>query len=134
MIAFFDTSIYLDLFAGDLTAASLGEIFGHYIIRISPVVLHELYRGTRTKRDRRTVDRLASHLLRVQPPSWEQAWIRAGRLLPQLFPDHETIGLARLQNDLLLALTAHGQGALLVSRDGHFQAIQRLLPFDLEFV
>lgn len=134
MIAFFDTSVYLDLFAGDLTVAYLGEIFGHYIIRISPIVLHELYRGTRTKKDRRTVDRLASHLLRVQPPSWEQAWIRAGLLLPQLFPDHETIGLARLQNDLLLALTAQGQGALLVSRDRHFQDIQSALPFYLEVV
>ncbi|HXG20901.1 MAG TPA: PIN domain-containing protein [Methylomirabilota bacterium] len=134
MIAFFDTSVYLDLFAGNLTAAYLSEIFGRYIIRISPIVLHELYRGTRTKKDRRTVDRLASGLLRVQPPSWEEAWIRAGRLLPYLFPDHEAVGLARLQNDLLLALTAHSQGAVFISRDKHFQDIQHILPFYCELV
>lgn len=134
MIVFFDTSVYLDLFAGDLTSTYLDERFGLHIVRISPVVIHELYRGTRTKGDRRIIDRLVSRLLRVQPPSWEHAWIRAGRLLPQLFPDHEAVGLARLQNDLLLALTAHGQGALLVSRDRHFLEMQRLLPFYFELV
>ena len=73
MIAFFDTSIYLDLFAGSLTVVHLAELFGHYSIRISPVVLHELYRGTKTKADRRTVDRLASQLLHLEPPSWARA-------------------------------------------------------------
>jgi predicted nucleic acid-binding protein len=42
-----------------------------------------------------------------------------------VFPDHETIGLARLQNDLLLALTARHTGSLLVTSDAHFAALQR---------
>lgn len=134
MIVFFDTCIYVDLFSRAMSATSLQESFGHYIIRVSPIVLHELYRGARSKRDRRVIDRLATQLLRIEPPSWERAWLTSGRLLTELFPDHEAIGLARLQNDLLLALTARGQGALLVSRDQHLADMQKLFPFRLALI
>jgi predicted nucleic acid-binding protein len=134
MIVFFDTSVYIDLFAGTLTTARLQDYFGHHIIRVSPIVLHELYRGTRTKTGRRSVDKLANQLLRIKPPSWERAWITAGQLLPELFPDHESVGLAKLQNDLLLALTARSQGTILVSRDKHFSDMQRLVTFRLELI
>ena len=70
MIAFFDTSVYIDLLSGTLASSYLEELFGHYIIRISPIILHELYRGVRMKNDRRPIDHLASHLLRIEPPSW----------------------------------------------------------------
>ena len=113
MIIFFDTSVYIDLFAGVLTTSSLAERFGHHIVRVSPVVLHELYRRARAKPAKRLVDRLTNQLLRIEPPSWAGAWIAAGQLLPRLFPDHESLGLARLQNDLLLALSARGQRASL---------------------
>src|SRR5207249_1524450 len=36
-----------------------------------------------------------------------------GRLLPKIFPDYEAVGLARLQNDCLIALTARYTGTLL---------------------
>jgi predicted nucleic acid-binding protein len=49
-----------------------------------------------------------------------------------VFPRHEEGGLSRLQNDLLLALTARHTGALFVTSDGHFQTIRRLLPFRLQ--
>lgn len=134
MIALFDTSIYIDLFAGTLSAPHLESLFGHYIIRVSPIVLHELYRGVRTKKDQRPIDRLAGHLLRIEPPSWARTWILAGHLLPRLFPDYESVGLARLQNDVLLALTARGQGALLVTRDPHFRHIRGLISFQLSII
>jgi predicted nucleic acid-binding protein len=51
--------------------------------------------------------------------------------LPRVFADHEEIGLARLQNDLLIALTARHTGALLVALDPHFAALRRLVPFHL---
>ena len=129
MIAFFDTSVYIDLFAGLLTTSTLAERFGHHIVRVSPIVLHELYRGVRTKLAKRIVDRVSNQLLRIEPPSWAGAWITSGHLLPRLFPDHESLGLARLQNDFLLALTSRGQGALLVTRDQHFTNIRKHLAF-----
>jgi predicted nucleic acid-binding protein len=46
-----------------------------------------------------------------------------------VFPDHEAIGLARLQNDLLIALTARHTGTLLVTSDPHFTALRRHVPF-----
>jgi hypothetical protein len=53
-------------------------------------------------------------------------------LLPRLFPNHEAVGLARLQNDLLLALTARHTGALFVTIDSHFTALRRQVPFSLK--
>jgi predicted nucleic acid-binding protein len=61
-------------------------------------------------------------------------WIEAGRLLPHIFPDHEKVGLARLQNDCLLALTARYTGAMFVTADGHFATIRRYVSFQLRTV
>jgi len=42
--------------------------------------------------------------------------------------DHEDVGLDRLQNDVLLALTARSTGSLLLTRDRHFQTLRRHVP------
>ena len=68
----------------------------------------------------------------AEPPSWRRCWIDAGHLLPRMFPDHEAIGLARLQNDLLIALTARHTGTLLVTSDPHFTALRRHVPFTVK--
>ena len=65
---------------------------------------------------------------------WRRCWIEAGRLLPKIFPDHEEIGPARLQNDALLALTARYTGALLATRDPHFTAVRRHVTFALKAI
>lgn len=65
----------------------------------------------------------------IEPPSWRAAFLDAGTLLRRVFVDHEAIGLARLQNDVLLALTARHTGAVLVTRDRHFEALRRHLTF-----
>jgi predicted nucleic acid-binding protein len=54
--------------------------------------------------------------------------------LPKIFPDHETVGLARLQNDCLIALTARHTGTLLLAADGHFATIRRYVPFPLRIL
>jgi hypothetical protein len=59
-------------------------------------------------------------------------WLETGRLLPRVFPDHEAIGLARLQNDLFLALTARYTGSLLVTGYGHFTALRRHMSFTVK--
>jgi predicted nucleic acid-binding protein len=131
MIAFFDTSIHIDLLTGALSFDQVVQQMGSVPIRLSPVVASELLRGVST-RPRSVVERLIRRLVPIEPPCWRQCWYDAGRLLPEIFPHHEEIGLSRLQNDLLLALTARHTGALFVTTDGHFEAIRRLIAFRLQ--
>ena len=128
MLAFFDTSIHIDLLRGTRPLADVLQAIGHPPVRLSPVVASELLRGV-SGRGARSVVRLVRGLVPLEPPSWRRCWIDAGRLLPRVFPDHEAIGLARLQNDLLIALTARHTGTLLVTSDPHFTALRRHVPF-----
>ena len=128
MIAFFDTSVHIDVLRGDLQLADvLARIHGGPV-RLSPIVASELLRGAST-RAARAVERLVAALVPIEPPSWRNAWLEAGRLLPRAFTNHESVGLARLQNDVLLALTARHTGAVLVSKDRHFVQLQRQVRF-----
>ena len=103
---------------------------GHCPVRLSPVVTNELLRGV-AGRGRRQVEKLLNQLVPLDPPSWRRCWVETGRLLPTIFPDHEEVGLARLQNDCLLAFTARYTGALFFTADGHFETIRRHVPFHL---
>jgi predicted nucleic acid-binding protein len=130
MIAFFDTCIHIDLLTGALSLDQVVQKMGNVPVRLSPVVASELLRGV-SKRPRSVIERLVRQLVPIEPPSWRQCWYDAGRLLPEVFRDHEEIGLSRLQNDVLLALTARHTGALFVTTDSHFEAMRRLIPFHL---
>ena len=130
MIAFFDTSIHIPLLSGVLLLDTALQEVGLCPVRLSPVVASELLRGV-SGQGRRRVEKLLSRLLPLDPPSWRRCWYETGRLLPNIFPDHEEVGLARLQNDCLLALTARYTGALFLTADGHFETIRRCVPFHL---
>jgi predicted nucleic acid-binding protein len=128
MIAFFDTSVHIDVLRGDMQLADvLARVHGGPV-RLSPIVASELLRGASAKAAR-AVERLVTALVPIEPPSWRGAWLEAGRLLPRVFANHESVGLARLQNDVLLALTARHTGAVLVSKDRHFVQLQRQIRF-----
>lgn len=128
MIAFFDTSVHIDILAGHLPLEVALQAVGGGPIRLSPVVASELLRGA-TGRAVSHLETLVEHLRPIEPPSWRRCWIDAGRMLPKVFRRHEAIGLSRLQNDVLLALTARHTGALLLTRDRHFATLRRHLPF-----
>jgi predicted nucleic acid-binding protein len=130
MIAFFDTSIHIPLLSGSLPLETALQEISLLPVRLSPVVASELLRGV-TDNDRRKVETLVRQLLPVDPPSWRRCWYDAGRLLPKIFPAHEEMGLARLQNDCLSALTACYTGAVLLTADSHFDTIRRSVPFQL---
>jgi len=130
MIAFFDTCIHIDLLTGALSFDQVVQKMGSVPVRLSPVVASELL-WVVSKRPRSIIERLVRQLVPIEPPSWRQCWYDAGRLLPEVFRDHGEIGLSRLQNDLLLALTARHTGALFVTTDGHFEAMRRLITFRL---
>lgn len=130
MIAFFDTNVHIDLLTGVISVQDVIRDVGSMPVRLSPVVASELLRGA-ARGGRNPVERLIDQLVSLEPPSWRQCWFEVGRLLPQIFPHHEEVGLARLQNDLLLALTARHTGALFVTADGHFDTIRNFVPFRL---
>jgi len=109
--------------------AALAHVHGGPV-RLSPIVASELLRGA-SGRAARAVERLISGLVPIEPPSWRSVWLEAGRLLPSIFRTHEELGLARLQNDVLLALTSRHSGAAFVTVDAHFMALRRRIPFQL---
>lgn len=130
MIAFFDTSVHVALLRGTLAPDKALATVGGGPVRLSPVVASELLRATKG-RAARAVTKLIRQLVPLEPPSWRRSWIDAGRLLPEVFSHHEEVGLARLQNDVLIALTARHTGAALVTMDGHFRTLRRYVPFSL---
>jgi predicted nucleic acid-binding protein len=133
MIVFFDTSVHVDILRGVLLPDAVLARAEGGPVRLSPVVAGELLRGA-TGKGRRAVEKLVSALVPIEPPSWRQAFLDAGRLLPEIFRHHGGVGLGKLQNDALIALTARHTGALLVTRDGHFTALARKLAFRLVLI
>jgi len=133
MIAFFDPSIHVPLLTGFLPWETAPHEVDRYPVRASPVVASELLRGVSSP-DRRSVETVVSQLIPLDPPSWRRCWYEAGRLLPKIFPAHETVGLARLQNDCLIVLTARYTGSLLLAADGHFATIRRSVSFPLRIL
>ncbi|MCC6766311.1 MAG: PIN domain-containing protein [Deltaproteobacteria bacterium] len=131
MIAFFDTNVHVDVLRGTRALADVLDALGAPLVRLCPIVASELLRGI-TGRGGRAVERLVRSLVAIEPPSWRRCWLEAGRLLPRIFAHHEKIGIARLQNDVLLALTARHTGAVLVTGDAHFVTLRRHVSFPLK--
>jgi predicted nucleic acid-binding protein len=133
MPLFFDTNVHVDILRGALSVDGVRASTGGGPLRLSPVVAHELVRGARAG-ESRAILTLVTSLVPIEPPSWRECWLEAGRVLRDVFRDHEAVGLARLQNDVLLGLTARHTGAVFVTRDRHFLAIQKRVPFQLIWV
>ena len=131
MIAFFDTNVHIDVLRGTRALAEILVAIGNPPVRLSPLVASELLRGV-SGHSVRSVMRLVRGLVTLEPPSWRSCWLETGRLLPRVFSDHDALGSARLQNDLLLALTARYTGALFVTGDAHFTVLRRHVPFTLK--
>ena len=129
MWAVIDTSVYIGHWERGLYADTLDEVRKGFVVRHSAVVLSELRRGARTPQAAKTVDRL-HHLARG---IWEPTatdWWEAGRII-------QTEGDARdwdrnkrrdFQNDALIALTARGHGATIVTANrDDFEILARRL-------
>ena len=133
MIAFFDTSVHVDVLSRRLPLDDAIGAAGGGPVRLSPVVASELLRGA-TGSALLSVEELVKRLAPIEPPSWRRCWLEVGRLLPRVYPHHEDVGLARLQNDALLALTARYTGTLLLTRDAHFETLRTHVPFALRLL
>ena len=111
MWAVIDTSVYIGHWERGLYADKLDEVVRH-----SAVVLCELRRGARTPQAARTVARLHE----LAPRTWEPTaadWWEAGRIIQTVGDEHDwDRGKRRdFQNDTLIALTARGHGATVVT-------------------
>lgn len=129
-----DTNVYIDWLARreheDLVVG--GGMRRH----MSAVVAMELRVGARTLPGRRAVQRLLDGFRRtgrVIVPS-AAVWTAAADLLQRLSDAGHEIRRASLPHDVLIALSARAMGATVVTQDHDFEAIRKIVPFDLHLV
>jgi predicted nucleic acid-binding protein len=131
--AFFDSCVYIDWWRGAITDSDLDVYFAKYVIRLSPVVWAELKRGACTADARRLVQDLSDSVLFLPPPTLAM-WKEAGAIALTLSSHFSQRFAEKLQNDILIALTARYTGTLLVTKDKHFKVIRKQLDFMAEYL
>lgn len=130
MKAFFDTNIYIDVLKGSLPLAFYECYLEKYIIRLSPVVYQELIRCVTSAAFKKKVEKITHRIIFFPPPTTKM-WIMAGNLSGKIMGSSDELTLEKIQNDILIALTARENGALLITQDKHFHIIQKHIPFSL---
>lgn len=129
MVVFFDTNVYIDLLKGRLDSRKYQEIFSRHVVRICPVVYHELLRGIRNPKVLRKVESTVKKIHFLSSPTTNM-WIQAAHLAVRVVQTSDAVSLSNMQNDLLIALTARESGATLITRDRHFMRIRKHLVFE----
>jgi predicted nucleic acid-binding protein len=114
-----DTSVILDFLDGSI-ADPLSLIRPYQLILMSPVAFHEVLRTYPEEHHARLIEELSQELLPV--PKLEH-WTEASRVLRKLYPLRKEKNIARMQNDILIALAARDAGAPVWSRDSDFDLV-----------
>lgn len=130
-LVIFDTSIFIDDLRTACHQPKIQSVAG--LIRISSVVLAELWRGASGAAERKFLLRLASNHPILTPT--EENWLESGQILGRMRADRGfTPGKLRdLHLDVLIALTARSHGArLITSNRADFELIGRYRKFELE--
>ena len=136
----FDTNIYIDAVqvgpAAETYQLLLSTVPRTYL---SAVVVQELYAGTLDAFGERLVDKLVRQTEktgRIVNPTYEE-WKEAGRILARIGrrePAQRT-RIARLVNDVLLAMSTFQIGATLLTLDREdFRLIRRYKRFSVEIL
>jgi len=129
--ALFDSSIYISgMRQGDDAILSLRRFSVDAPLWLSAVVLEELYAGA-SDRVRHVVERLErdfDRVKRVLVPNLND-WTQAGRVLARVAAKYhyENIGLGRLTNDALIAMSAARMGITIITANE--QDFRRLAEF-----
>lgn len=129
-LAVIDTSIYVEHFRKGSYQKELFEC--DYLVRNSSVVLAELYRGCRTKEERKSIDELADNFPIITPS--ENNWLESGKILPRLFEKKGFLPekLKDLHFDVLIALCARNIGATVITLNrSDFEEIRKIRDFKL---
>ncbi len=125
-----DTSVLIDQWRTNRFAEAIRKLGG--TIRHSAVAIAELYRGARDRKDVRAIEDLTRHPIILTPT--RAMWFRSGKILARLAGHHpmDPESLRRLHFDLLIALTARGVGAAVITTDRtHFELLRTEVPFSL---
>jgi predicted nucleic acid-binding protein len=129
--ALFDSSIYISgMRRGDDAVLELRRFSVDAPLWLSAVVLEELYAGA-SDRVRQVVERLErdfDRVKRVLVPNLND-WTQAGRVLARVAAKYhyENIGLGRLTNDALIAMSAARMGVRVITANE--QDFSRLAEF-----
>ena len=130
-LVIFDTSVFIDHLRTGCHQQRIASFSG--IIRMSSVVLSELWRGATRPAEREFVRTLERNH-RILTPT-ENNWLESGRLLQQIRVDlgFSSDKLRNLHFDVLIALTARSHGARLITSDrADFEIINNYRTFQLE--
>ncbi|MGO8788638.1 MAG: type II toxin-antitoxin system VapC family toxin [Terriglobia bacterium] len=130
-LVIFDTSIFIDHLRTGRHQQRIDSLTG--LIRLSSVVLAELWRGATEPAEREFLRRLESNH-RILTPT-ENNWRESGRLLGQIYAakGFSPGKLRDLHFDVLIALTARSHGArLITSNRADFETINAFRKFPLE--
>lgn len=119
--ALLDTSIYIPYINQGITHPVLEFKARPPVLYMSAVVMEELYAGAFDDSTKRLLDRMFisfQKLGRMISPDASE-WQRAGKMVAALGQKHgfEQIFLARLVNDILIALCARRVGAMLFTKN-----------------
>ena len=130
MIAFFDTNIFIDVLKGLLPQSTYNQWREEYVIRMCPVVYQELIRCVKSESLKEKIEAATEKFILFPPPTNEM-WITAGEMAGKVAGTYDERALERIQNDLLIALTARQNGAVLITQDLFFKNIQKYIEFRL---
>ena len=130
-IVLFDTSVLIDNQRTSRHSERIADLTG--LVRLSSVVLAELWRGATQAEEREFLRELEKNLPILTPT--EKNWLESGRILAEIYADkgYEPRKLRDLHFDVLIALTARSNGArLITSNRVDFELIRAYREFKLE--
>jgi predicted nucleic acid-binding protein len=130
-LVIFDSSIIIDDLRFPRHRERLQSVTG--AVRMSSVVLAELWRGAQTPSDRKFLTALAKNHPVLTPT--QNNWLESGEILAKIRADRgfEPRKLRDLHFDVLIALTARSYGARLVTTNRRdFELIHRYRRIKLE--
>jgi len=127
MIIVADTSVVLDFLDG-VIENPFALIYPYKMILLSPVAFHEVLRTYPENTHANLLKTLKHELLPA--PTLDQ-WIEAAAILRKLYPLRGLKNIARMQNDILIALSARDIKAPVWSRDSDFELVCHHLGVNL---
>lgn len=134
--AILDTSIYIPFINDGVVHPILEIDIGKPVIYLSAVVIAELYAGAFDNQSIKLLDKLYKAFCdaqRIVTPS-SNDWQTTGKVIAKLGGKHgfENIFLSRVQNDVLIALSAKQIGASVITNNAKdFLRVKEFVNFNL---
>lgn len=130
-IAIFDTSVFIDHLRTNRHQERIRDLT--CLIRISAVVLSELYRGATERREIRFLHQLSNNHPILTPT--KRNWLESGVILAKIRKEKGYLPekLRALHFDVLIALTARDCGArVITSNRDDYELLKTFIDFELE--